>query len=89
MATRFSCDDRAAALSLYSVNHAEWDGPWSEFQFWKVSQGKVAIPWGVDRGTAITSAATALGLTVNATSPWLREQQFWAAWLAKPPVAAP
>jgi hypothetical protein len=90
MATHSTADDREAALKLYAVNHPEATGEAGrEYLFWKNSQSLTHIPWGVDRNTAITNAGTALGVTVNATSPWLREQQFWAGWLALPPVALP
>jgi hypothetical protein len=89
MATKFTPDDRAAALKLYAVNHAEADAGdmAAEFLFWKNSESKTAIPWGKDRDTAIVAAGTHLGVTVDATSPWLREQQFWTNYRAKPPTA--
>lgn len=90
VSTHYTADDRAAALKLYAVNHPEAGaGMAAEFLFWKNSQSKVAIPWGDDRATAITAAATALAVTLTEDSPWKREAQFWELWLAKPPTALP
>ena len=88
MSTHYSGDDRQAALLLYQVNHLD-NGKADETYFWVNSESKTATPWGVDRDTAIIAAGTHLGVTVDALSPWLREQQFWAGWLAKPPTAKP
>lgn len=85
MATSYSGDDRQAALKLYLVNHPEYSN--EEYAFWKFGRSLAGTPWGVDRDAAIIAAGTALGVTVDATSPWLREQQWWAGWRAKPPVA--
>jgi hypothetical protein len=93
MATHFACDDREAALKLYQVNHLLPEGMGDEFFFWKNSQGLAAIPTGRDstgnRDTAIVNAAAALGVTLTTLSPWEREAEFWAGWLAKPPTALP
>lgn len=86
MATRFVPDDQAAALSAWAVNHSEWDSRLErERQFW-LSRNLAGTPWGVARGTAISAAATAVGVTLTGTSPWTREQQFWAGWADKPPT---
>lgn len=88
MAANYTADDRAAALKLYVVNHPEaGSGMQAEKLFWVNVGGLAAIPWGVDRDTAFLAVGTTLGVTVNALSPWLREQQFWAGYLAKPPTA--
>lgn len=88
MSKHFTCDDREAALRLYTVNHPEARGGMgAERLWWKNARSTNTIPWGTDRDTAIIAAGTALGVTVDALSPWLREQQFWAGYLAKPPTA--
>lgn len=87
MAKHFTADDREAALKLYGVNHLNSKGWYDEAAWWKNARSVNTIPTGTARDTAIQAAGTALGVTVDATSPWLREQQFWAGYLAKPPVA--
>lgn len=86
MATRFTPDDQASALGAWAVNHPEWKFRHEqERRFW-IARGLSGTPWGVARGTAVTSAASAVGVTLTATSPWTREQQFWAGWADKPPT---
>lgn len=87
MATHYTPDDREAALKLYGVNHLEPSGVYNEAAFWLNSESVSPIPTGTARDDAFIAAGTHLGVTVDAASPWLREQQFWAGWLAKPPIA--
>lgn len=87
MATHYTPDDREAALKLYQVNHLEPSGVGNEFFFWTNIGAYTKIPTGTDRDTAFQDVATALSITLTGTSPWLREQEFWAAFLALPPTA--
>lgn len=89
MTTHYTPDDREAALKLYGANHLNSKGWYDECAFWVNARSLSRIPTGTNRDTQIVAAAAALGVTVNATSPWLREQQFWAGYLAKPPTALP
>lgn len=89
MATHYTPDDREAALKLYQVNYLDPKGIGDEAFFWLNSESVSPIPTGDARDAAIIAAGTHLGVTVDALSPWLREQQFWAGWLAKPPTALP
>lgn len=85
MAVRFTPDDQANALAAWAVNHPEWRlRHEQERRFW-IARGLVGTPWGSARGTAVTSAAAAVGVTLTASSPWTREQQFWSLWADKPP----
>jgi len=89
VSTHYTPDDREAALKLYQVNHLNPNGCGDEAYFWLNSESVSPIPTGTARDDAFVAAGTHLGVTVDATSPWLREQQFWAGWLAKPPTAKP
>lgn len=73
MSTNYTPDDIAAVLADRTLA--------DEAAYW-IDAGYDAIPWGVDRDTAITDQATVESVTVDATSPWLREQQFWRALAA-------
>lgn len=89
MATHYTPDDREAALKLYQVNYLQPLGIGDEFFFWTNIGAYDAIPWGIGRDEAFVDVATGLSITLDETSPWLREQQFWAGFLALPPTAVP
>jgi len=87
MATNYWSDKRAAAIRAYFVNHSEYKPTLSnEGQWWLSARGLSAIPYGVDRDTAIQAAATAFGITLTSTSPWEREEEFWPAYQSLPPT---
>lgn len=79
MAKVYSGDAKHAALKLYAVNHPTWGNATDlEYRFWTTARSLAGIPWGTARATQITAAAAAYSLTLNATSPWTREEEFWA-----------
>jgi len=80
MATSYFGDDKYETLKAWCDANVHTDlthvGD-MEFVFWTEERSLPYVPWGEERYAAITAAATALTVTLNATDPWEREHEFW------------